>query len=337
MRARVSAIALGGVFALAAFAARAQRVDPRRAKTIVVGTPRGPSPADRVDAARSGLSRAPLPTGTLHVAWRRSIGLPIDAPPLVDARGDVIALTARGDLVVLAADGEERSHTVVGTAAATPPALLSDGTVVFVSTASDAVGVRLGDVRFRAHLGGGTRVAVAPLALDDGGFVAATRGELIALDGEGNVRARASVDPGDPPAHALVGAQDGTVYAITASGAVLAWIPASGREASRAGSFGGPVDGGAALAGPSTLVAVVGTQLLALDLTRGALTTLGSAATSGALDVPWPSGDARRRGLAPRGDSLPHDRPLLRRAREHPAAPIPSRLNRRRRRRSTRR
>ena len=136
-------------------AALAQRVDPTRAKTIVVGAPRGAAPADRVDAARSGACAAPLPTGTLHVAWRRNLGLPVEAPPLVDERGEITVLTARGDLVVLAPDGEERSNTSVGSAAAGPATLLSDGTAVFLTTANDAVGVHFGAVRFRTHVGGG--------------------------------------------------------------------------------------------------------------------------------------------------------------------------------------
>src|SRR5580704_13825586 len=108
-----AAAILGLSLALAGSRALGQRVDAARGKTIVVGVPPGPSPADRVDAARSGGARSPLPTGTLHVAWRRNLGLPIEAAPLVDGRGDVTILTARGDLIVLAPDGEERSDTVV--------------------------------------------------------------------------------------------------------------------------------------------------------------------------------------------------------------------------------
>jgi hypothetical protein len=282
------AVTLG--LGLATESARGQRVDPARGKTIVVGTPAGPSPADRADAARSGASRAPLPTGTLHVAWRRSLGLPIEAAPLVDGRGDVTILTARGDLVVLAADGEERSDTVVGSAAAGAATLLSDGTAAFLTTAGDVVGVRLGGVRFRTHVGGG-RSNVSPLALDDGGVVVATQGELVALDGEGNVRARAAVDPDDPPVHALVGGPgpDGpTAYALTTTGAVLAWVPGPGREATHVGSFRGPTDGGMALvratgARAPLLVAVEGAEIVTLDAATGTLATRAAAVSSGAL------------------------------------------------------
>jgi hypothetical protein len=276
--------------ALVARTALGQRVEARRAKTIVVGTPAGPSPTDRVDAARTGSSRVPLPTGTLHPAWHKNVGYPIESAPLVDARGDITILTARGDLMVFAADGEERSDTIVGSAAAGPATLLSDGTAAFLSTASDVVGVHLGRVRFRAHVGGG-RSAVSPLALADGGLVVATAGELVALDGEGNIRARAPLDPEDPAAHALVGgdAPDGpTVYVVTSTGAVFAWVPAAGRDVARVGTFRAPTDGGMALVGGQTLVAVVGSELVALDALSGRTTSRAVASASGALALLGP-------------------------------------------------
>ena len=292
MRARVGGGAVAIGLALAAGSALGQRVETGRAKTIIVGTPPGASPTDRVDAARSGGTRAPLPTARLHVAWRRNLGLPVEAAPLVDGRGEVTVLTARGDLIVLAPDGEERSDTVVGSAAASPATLLSDGTAAFLTTSGDVVGVRLGAVRFRRHVGGG-RSSVSPLALEDGGLVIATQAELVALDGEGNVRARAPVDSEDPPAHALVAAMtaDGpTVYAVTAHGAVVAWLPAPGREIARVGTFGGPTDGGMALVrggaakgSAPLLVAVQGAELVALDPATGQVATRATGAASGAL------------------------------------------------------
>jgi hypothetical protein len=284
------ALALGLALAKSA---TGQRVEASRGKTILIGTPLGASPADRVDAARTGASRAPLPTGTLHVAWRRNLGLPIEAAPLVDGRGDVTILTARGDLVVLAADGEERSDTVVGSAAAGSAVLLSGGTAAFLTTANDVVGVHLGAVRFRTHVGGG-RSSVSPVALADGGLVVATQEELVALDGEGNVRARAALDPEDPAVHTLVAAPgpDGpTVYALKTSGAVVAWVPAPERDAVEVGTFRGACDGGMALVRTSAgevLVAVVGSELLALDPANGRLATRAVAASSGALALLGP-------------------------------------------------
>jgi hypothetical protein len=288
--ARYGAVTIGVTCAMA-YGARAwgQRVATNQARTIVVGAPLGASPAERVDAARSGASRAPLPTGTLHVAWRRSLGFALDSEPLVSARGEVVVVAASGKVVVLAPDGEERSHTVVGAAATSGAALTSDGTVVFMTSQGDAVGVHLGAVRFRTRLGGG-RSMVAPLALDDGGLVVATPAELVSLDGEGNVRARVAVDAGTAPV-ALLGARrsarggEPRVYEVFAlTGDVYEWVPASGREPSRIGTFGGSVDGGAALTRDGSILAVVdGARLVALDPAHGTPTIRASTATTGAL------------------------------------------------------
>src|SRR5262249_1437343 len=67
-----------GAAAIVAFGdADAQRVDPRRAASFVVGTPGGAMPMQRVDARRSGASKQPLPSGSLQVAWRKTIGLSV--------------------------------------------------------------------------------------------------------------------------------------------------------------------------------------------------------------------------------------------------------------------
>jgi hypothetical protein len=180
--------------------------------------------------------------------------------------------------------------TVVGSAAASPATLLSDGAAAFLTTAGDVVGVKLGRLRFRAHVGGG-RSKVGPLSLADGGVVVATSSELVALDAEGAVRARAELDGGDPVAYALVGAKGPrgvVVYALTEGGAVLAWTPAAGCEASRVGAFGGSTEGGMALvpargASGSVLAAVVGAELVTLDPDTGLFATRALAAASGAL------------------------------------------------------
>jgi hypothetical protein len=274
----VVAILAGG--ALIAAIASAQRIEPRRPRTLVVGPPAGPAPMERVDARRSGLANAPLPSGPLRVAWRRSLGLTLEHAPLVDASGDVTLVTSRGDVVVLDAEGNERTHTAVGASAVGAAASLSDGTVAFVTGAADVVGVKLGVVRFRARIGGERAAAgatLAPLALDDGGFVAASATEVDVFDAGGNVRARAPF--AEPLSGPLIAAM-GRVIITTAAGVVYAWAP--GREASRIASFGGAIDGGAALAGDHTLVAVVdGAQLAELDLQRGVVTTRASAIAAG--------------------------------------------------------
>jgi hypothetical protein len=292
MRASRAAVvaSLCAAVGLASHAAHGQRVQARRAKTLLVGTPPGASPTDRVDTARSGATSTLLPTGTLHVAWRRNLGLPVEGAPLVGPDGDVTVLTARGDVVVLAANGEERTDTVVGSAAASPATLLSDATAAFLTAAGDVVGVRLGRLRFRTHVGGG-RSSAGPLSLSDGGVVFATSSELVALDAEGAIRARAALGGEDPVTHALVGAADprgAVVYALTEGGAVFAWTPAAGADVSRVGAFGGSTDGGMALvpAGATSgplLAAVVGAELVTLDPRAGTLATRALATASGAL------------------------------------------------------
>jgi hypothetical protein len=131
---------------------------------------------------------------------------------------------------------------------------------------------------------------VSPLSLADGGLVVATQSELVALDAEGNVRARAAVDPEDELVHAIVGipgTSGPTVYALTASGAVVSWIPAAGCEVGHVGTFGGATDGGMAASGP-TLVAVVGAELVTLDPSNGRVTTRPAGAVSGALALLGP-------------------------------------------------
>jgi hypothetical protein len=266
VKAAIPLLLLGSAGLLVA-SASAQRLDPKRPETLVVGAPRGPSPTDRVDGYRSGFSRSPLPNGPLRVAWRRAFGQPTEFPALSLADGETAIVIGRGEVVVLAEDGTERWRTTLASAAASAPTQLSDGTVVVVTSGGEAVGVRRGVVRFRTRLGGDRSVGghVSALSLEDGGVVVATATELTALDADGGVRARAVVP--ETLATPLVAAL-GKVIAITAKGVVYGWSP--GREMQRIGSFGGPVDGGATLANAHTLVAVIeGTRLAALDLARG--------------------------------------------------------------------
>jgi outer membrane protein assembly factor BamB len=265
---RVSALAAALV--LAALATRAQRLDPKRPKTVVVGAPRGASPTARVDARRTGFSRTPLPARTLHIAWRKAITAPIEGAPLVTSSGDVIVTTTRGEVIALdGAEGIERPYPIFPTAPPVgAPALLADGTVAFTSSAGDAIGVRNGALRFRVRVGDGRvwHERAGVLALDDGGAAVASGTELALLDGEGQLRARASLD--EAVAAPLVAAPLGRIAAVTSSGRVFLWSP--GREPVRAGSFGAPIDGAAALVDDHTLVAVSGVgQLVELDLARG--------------------------------------------------------------------
>jgi hypothetical protein len=256
--------------------ADAQRLDPRRPAVFVVGAPGGASPTLRGDGRRTGSARDLLPSGVLRIAWRKNIGLSVDNAALVGPDGALAVVTARGDVVFLDVDGEEKGRAAAGTTSIGPATMTSDGTVVFMSSAGDAVGVRRASPRprFVTRIGGERNSRAAPLSLDDGGVVIATASDLVVLDGEGNVRARAALP--EPPTAPLVATGD-KVLAVGASGAVYGWIP--GREPYRVGSVGAPIDGGAALADASTLLAVIeGNHLVALDLARGARTTRSIAA-----------------------------------------------------------
>lgn len=270
----VGSLALSGAL-LTLRDAGAQRLDPRRPATFVVGTPGGASPMHRVDARRTGLAKNTLPTGTIHVAWRKTIGLGIDQPVLVGKDESIAVVTTRGDVVFLDSSGQERARVTIDARTAGPSAMTSDGTVVFATNTGDAAGIRLPGTRprFLTRIGGDRNVFAAPLPLDDGGTVLATMTDLVVIDAEGNVRARVSLPEG--AAHPLIAAGD-KIVAIAATGAVYGWTP--GREAVRLGSFGTAVDGGAALADSGSLVAVVeGNQLAELDLRSGTLTTRGVA------------------------------------------------------------
>ena len=253
-----------------AVAVHAQRIDPKRPTTLIVGAPGGASPAARVDARRTGFSRVPLPTGMLRIAWQKSLSTNIEGPPLVNDAGDVILVTGRGEIVTLEAwDGSEMPHGVVASAGPHGPAgLLTDSTVVFVTSAGDAVGARNGALRFRTRVGDGrmTNERAGVLALHDGGVALAAGTELATLDSEGHVRARATLE--EPVAAPLVAVPQGKIAAITSTGKVFLWAP--GREPIRTGNFGSPIDGAATLVDDHTLVAIAGLgQLVELDLSRG--------------------------------------------------------------------
>jgi hypothetical protein len=293
-RARRGAIAAIAAISIAAGAlatvrpADAQRVDPRRPTVLVVGAPGGPSPTFRGDARRSGTTKDLLPSGALRIAWRKTIGLNIDQPALVSSDGTIAIVTAtRGDVIFLDADGEERGRVSAGASSAGGATMTSDGTVVFTTSSGDAVGIRRTSAslhtafagpsqvpRYVTRIGGERNVRTSPISLDDGGVVVAAASDLVVLDAEGNVRARVSLP--EAPAAPLLTTGD-KIIAVTSTGAVYGWTP--GREVVRLGSFGAPIDGGAALADASTLVAVIeGNHLVELDLGRGARTSRSIAA-----------------------------------------------------------
>jgi hypothetical protein len=268
--------ALGLAAAVAAVAAvassaSAQTIDTSRPRTLVVGTPSAGAPADRVDAARTGRSRERLPAGSLRREWQVAVGATVERAPLVDVHGTTYVVGTRGEVEAIGRDGAERWKLATEAMEPGPAALLSDGTLVFVDAAGEAVGVRDGAERWRTRVGRPDAALPAPLPLDDGGVVVATTRELAALDADGQERARTTLP--EATTVPLVSAL-GRVVAVTTSGAVWTWTPGA-PEPTRVASFGSAVDGGAALADDHTLVAVTAGQLhlAAVDLVRGTTTT----------------------------------------------------------------
>ncbi len=273
----VTALAVTSITSVAAFA-WAQRMDPRRPATVVVGMPAGAAPMARVDPKRSAQSQSPLPAAPLKVAWRKPLSsapnVGIEHAALVLADGRVMVITTQGEAVWLdgqSQTGDERARIPEKLGLTGPPVVLADGTFVVVATNGEVVGFTSEGRKWRTPLGGeralGTRIA--PFPLPDGGVVVATSTELSVLDASGGMRARATLPEaiGGP----LLAAR-GKVVAISAIGGVVyTWTP--GREVTRAGSLGGAVDGGAAIMGDHVIVAMVdpGTQsrVMTFDLDTG--------------------------------------------------------------------
>jgi hypothetical protein len=266
-------------FTLTDVVARAQAIDPARPHTLVVGVPAG-ARTDRVDDARTGFARTPLPARGLRIAWRIPTGAPLEHGPLVDARGTTYVVTTRGEAVAVGPEGNEIWRVQTGAVDPGPAALLSDDTLVWVDGAGEAVAVRDAGVRWRTRIGHPDALSPpAPLPLDDGGVIVATARDLALLDAGGHERARIAFP------EFIVGpllSAVGRAIAVGTSGAVWTWAPGAD-EPSRLGGFGSSTAGGAALAGDHTLVAVVSgrTTLAAVDLVRG--TTTVRAVASGGL------------------------------------------------------
>ncbi len=280
-------------WAALATAAQGQSTQVDRARTLIVGQPAG-SRTDRVDAARTGLSRTPLPASGLRIEWRASTGTSIDDEPLVDARGGSYVVGTRGEAVALARDGTERWRVPTGALDPGPAVLLSDDTLVFADASGDAIGVREGTVRWRSHFGRAEGAHPSPLPLEDGGVVVATDRDLAVLDAQGRQLARTTLPEAmtAPLLSAL-----GQVIAVTVSGTVWGWVPGT-PEATRLAGFGSPIEGDAALADGHTLVAIAAgrTTLAAVDLRHAS----GNAAVPRAVAIGglWLGSPAMRGGEA---------------------------------------
>lgn len=255
----------------AATLALADDIDTSRPHTIVVGAPRGHAASERLDGRRTGKAATLLPSKPRE-AWRRHISGGIEAPPLVDAQGDVLVALTVPEVVKLGPDGKEGWRVRIGANAPLAPAVLtSDGTLALVTSAGVAWGLTpSGATRFSTPLGVRGRDAdVTPLGLEDGGLVVAAGRAVVELSPEGRVRARADLD--DRATGAVLAGPQGALV-TTDSGDVLSWRPPGAPR--KLGSFGGTPRRGAALADARTLLAVVdGRRVVALDLSTGTTNT----------------------------------------------------------------
>jgi hypothetical protein len=258
-----SAVAL---FALAALAtARAEPLDPTLPQRVAVGDPQGAAPMDRIDASRSGRARQRLPARP-RVLWRARVG-GIDHPLLVDARGGVVAAGSPPHLTQLDARGKLEWTARLTSSPLTSPVITSSGArIVFTSSghlsAFDASGKL---IRRQSLAPPGSTVNAAPLALDDGGLVVALGGLVLRLDAAGGVVAKSLIDD---DVRTVLRDTSSNVLLVTARGDVVEWKPP--HPPNHRGSFGGKIEDGAALTGPSRVTAVVDrTRLIELKLTTG--------------------------------------------------------------------
>ena len=265
---------------LAAAPSRADAIDPTMPRTLVVGAPRGAAPSERLDAQRSGRSRTLFPTAPLH-RWEHHITGGLELAPVVDAQDNVLVVGTTPDVIKLDPEGKEIWRVRFGASpAVAAPVLTSDGTLVIVTAAGQAVGVTpSGSIRFVSPLGVHGRDAdTPPLALDDGGVIIAAAGALVEIDRDGAVRARTALEnkPGSADTRvtgALVqgpATEAGPLGALftTESGSVFAWRPPASPR--KLGNLGGFPRRGGVLTGARTLTAIVdGRRVVDFDLPTG--------------------------------------------------------------------
>jgi hypothetical protein len=297
----------------------AQRATQGGPLTVVVGEPAGEAFTERLDGRRANASRALLPTSSLRIRWTRPTR-PTIHPPVITRDGHVIVVGNQGDTVVLNPDGTDRAHMQLGPGPMSSPAVLTDGTLVVVNGAGDAIGVRRGELAFRtevaepsgpsegesgrtvtirssissSRLRGGSRTQRTTvvdhdpdastrawlLPMDDGGFALAFDRSLVLLDSQGTMRARA-LSPA--PIVAPLVALDHSVAFVGENGEAFEWDLSSSPDAVRArGSFG--------MATPGPVGAVVATDarhlLAVVDGTRLVSLDLRTGATETRVSVP---------------------------------------------------
>ena len=245
----------------------AESIDPRRPAVVVVGEPRGFTPRERFGPSRHGLAPASLPDRPKEL-WRQELPGGLEALPLVDSEGSVLAVLSNRMATKLGPDGQERWRVSLrGADPALPPVLTADGSLAVLCADGRMRWLSAtGTLRVSDELELRTRKAQAtPLALDDGGLVVAGEDQLLLLGADGSPQARA--DLSGVAVGGLLGWEGATVATLQ-SGEVVGWRPPAPPRV--LGTLGGIPNGGAVLVGSRTLAAVVDTTtLVALDLRSG--------------------------------------------------------------------
>lgn len=302
---KLSNSVLAAALALAALPnAHAERIDPTLPVRRVIGAPAGAQPMYRVDSARTGRAKDPLPNEP-RVLWRARITGGLDLPLAVDAKGRVTAASPMSQVVEL--DEKGKLAWTFKTGAASPvmgPVITTNGTRVVLTGTAELLGLSpAGALRIKKSLPlPNLRAATQPLATRDGGIMIAAAGSLLYLDASGDVQARAK--QADPVVTLLE--QPTRTLIVTEKGDVLEWKPP--QEPTKLGSFGGRVDEGAALSSDNHLTAVVDHERL-VDFKLSAATRHIRLDSTDRLQGPpaiLPSGETRIASFS--GLLLGHDR-----------------------------
>ncbi len=272
-RTKVLALLVAAAGSAVASFAVAERVHTAKPATMVVGMPPGFAPSSRLDPGRKGQAATALPSVARPI-WERPLAGGLELPPVVDAKGGLVAALTTPDLVRLApGDGRQSWRTRIGSEPPIlPPVITSDGSIAVVSEDGTLWLVSAGGrVRFGTGLGMRTKKAKAtPLALDDGSLVVAGESGIVHLAGDGAVLARTHIAA--RPVGGLIPWRRGVLVTSHAGDVYLWRAPAVPRKL---GAFGGQLEGGVALVGPRTVVGVVDQEkVIALDLLSGSTTLL---------------------------------------------------------------
>ena len=249
--------------------ASAEPVDPSVPRTIAIGAAPGAAPLERVDRERSGRSRWALPDRPKNL-WQTRVPGPLAFNLAVDERGGAVVLTQAGELFQLDAKGKvEWSARSAPLNPASGPFITADRLRGFVTRSAEVFAfTHLGRLAYRVPLRKGMApdsrqtapnvlrpptspaVTATTLVRSDSNLIVAFGSELYQL-GQGEVQHRATL--GDRAVTLLE--VSGATLIVTAAGAVLEWWPPSPPR--ELGSFGGELDGGAALLDAGRLVGVV--------------------------------------------------------------------------------